>query len=472
VLGKRRLGWVLPLIVVDVATLALCFLAAYHLRVLLNHPLGRTAGSLSYYVWLLGLIVPLWLGLLALMGGYGMEWFSRSRAWLAVRVSALGLLLLTGGLFLSKEAEVNRSLLVLVAGLSALGLWAGRGVFRGWLRRRQRDDRWVRQALVVGTDERAGRLIAALQRYPEAGWSVKGCVSLNPAEHGRMVFGVPVIGSLEDLPTLLLEGRTIVDEVFFATSPDRHDQLAEALEACEQLGVDTRVMADLYRPAHAHPFVEELFGLPFYGFSPTLTRQWALTVKLGLDIAVASLLLLVTLPLLAALAILIKITSPGLVCFHQERSGLHGRRFRMHKLRTMVVGAEELREQVAHLNRLSGPVFKAVDDPRVTGLGRFLRRFSLDELPQLLNVLKGEMTLVGPRPLPLYEASQLKGAQRRRLAMRPGLTGLWQVSGRSSVDFDEWMRLDLKYVDEWSLWPDLKILARTIPAIFRGEVPR
>jgi lipopolysaccharide/colanic/teichoic acid biosynthesis glycosyltransferase len=141
----------------------------------------------------------------------------------------------------------------------------------------------------------------------------------------------------------------------------------------------------------------------------------------------------------------------------------------MYKFRTMIEGAEQMRDQLAHLNEMGGPVFKIADDPRLTAVGRFLRRTSLDELPQLWNVLKGEMSLVGPRPLPVYEASRIKGAQRRRLAMRPGLTGLWQVSGRNTVDFDGWMQLDLLYVDRWSLGLDLKILLRTIPVVLRGE---
>jgi exopolysaccharide biosynthesis polyprenyl glycosylphosphotransferase len=462
----------LQLIVSDLVTLVLCFLLAYHLRVLLNRPLGRVAGPLSYYLWLLAVIVPLWLALVAVMGGYGVEWLSRSRAWLAARVSATGLVLLTAVLFLFKEAEVNRSLLVLFAGLSGPGLCAGRGLVQAWLRRRGRDGRWLRQVLVVGTDERAAHLVKALERYPEAGWCVRGCISLDAAEHSLTDFGAPVIGCLQDLPALLLEGDTVVDEVFFATSSDRLDQLAEALEACEQLGVDTRVMTDFYRPAHARPFVEELLGLPFFGFSATLTRQWHLAVKRGMDIIVSTLILAATVPLLGAVGILIRTTSAGPVLFRQERVGLHGRPFWMYKFRTMVAGAEDLRHQVSHLNRLTGPVFKAALDPRVTRLGRLLRRWSLDELPQLWNIVLGQMSLVGPRPLPIYESSQLKGAKRRRLAMRPGLTGLWQVSGRNAVDFEEWMRLDLIYVDKWSLWLDLKILARTIPAVLRGEGAR
>src|SRR5262249_34529313 len=173
-------------------------------------------------------------------------------------------------------------------------------------------------------------------------------------------------------------------------------------------------------------------------------------------------------PLLALVAVVIKLTSPGPVIFEQERAGFHGRRFRMYKFRTMVAGAEDFRDRVAHLNEMSGAGFKASGDPRLTSVGRFLRKGSLDELPQFVNVLKGEMSLVGPRPLPLYEASRIKGAQRRRLAMRPGITGLWQVGGRNMVDFDEWMRMDLLYVDQWSLALDLTILARTIPGGLSG----
>src|SRR5206468_13000853 len=179
----------------------------------------------------------------------------------------------------------------------------------------------------------------------------------------------------------------------------------------------------------------------------------------------ASVLILLGLPLFVIIGLLVRLTSSGSMVFRQARAGFHGRRFWMYKFRTMVDGAEHMREQVAHLNAMSGPVFKATDDPRLTPVGGFLRKLSLDELPQLFNVLKGEMSLVGPRPLPVYEASRIKGAQRRRLAMRPGITGLWQVTGRSAVDFDEWMRLDLLYVDRWSVGLDLSILLRTIPAV-------
>jgi exopolysaccharide biosynthesis polyprenyl glycosylphosphotransferase len=361
----------------------------------------------------------------------------------------------------------REAIAVAFAAVAALGLWIERGLVHGWLRRARHGDRWARVALVVGTDERAKRLIAALRRYPEAGWVVRGCISLDVAELHQVVEDTPVIGSLRDLPSMLQEG--VVDEVFFAVPPQRLDEITEALEVCESLGVDTRVLVDLYRPAQAHAFVEELFTLPFYGFSPTLTRQGVLAAKRVLDLVGACTLLVAGAPLFLVIGLMIKLTSRGPVIFRQERAGFHGRRFWMYKFRTMVQSAERRREEVAHLNEMSGPVFKATDDPRLTVVGPFLRGLSLDELPQLVNVLKGEMSLVGPRPLPVYEASLIKGAQRRRLAMRPGMTGLWQVSGRNAIDFDGWMQMDLLYVDRWSLGLDFEILLRTVPVVLRGQ---
>lgn len=467
-LGKRRAAWVLRLVVADGLALVVSFVVAHRFRVLLDQPLGRVAGRLEHYLWLLGLILPVWVGLLGALGAYGVRWITRSRAWLVLRVSAIGFVLLTASLFLVKESEVNRSVLALFAAVSGVGLWGERELVRAWLRRARHGDRWARVALVVGTDDRAKRVIFALRQYPEAGWVVRGCVSLDAGRLGLTVEGAPVIASLADLPEVL-QGDEVVDEVFFAVAPERLDQIADALETCESLGVDARVLVDLYRPVQAHPFVEELFALPFFGFSPTLTHQGVLAAKRLVDIVGAVILLIAGFPLFLVIALAIKLTSRGPVIFRQERAGFHGRRFRMYKFRTMVRGAERMRDQVGHLNDMTGPVFKAADDPRLTRLGRGLRKLSLDELPQLLNVLKGEMSLVGPRPLPVYEASRIKGAQRRRLAVRPGMTGLWQVSGRNAVDFDAWMQMDLFYVDHWSLGLDLKILLRTIPVVLRGE---
>jgi lipopolysaccharide/colanic/teichoic acid biosynthesis glycosyltransferase len=195
----------------------------------------------------------------------------------------------------------------------------------------------------------------------------------------------------------------------------------------------------------------------------------ALMAKRVLDVALAAAVLAASAPALAIAAVLIKLSSPGPAIFRQTRVGLNGRRFTVYKLRTMVEGAEQLLPSFAHRNVMSGPAFKDPDDARVTPIGRVLRRFSLDELPQLVNVLQGDMSLVGPRPLPVHEAVAISDVYRRRFRMKPGLTCLWQVSGRNDVKFAEWMKYDLDYVDGWSLWLDTKLLLKTIPVIVSGR---
>jgi exopolysaccharide biosynthesis polyprenyl glycosylphosphotransferase len=197
---------------------------------------------------------------------------------------------------------------------------------------------------------------------------------------------------------------------------------------------------------------------------------WPLLVKRILDLVISFTLLVVLAPLFLAVAALIKLTSDGPVFFRQERMGVNKRRFIIYKFRTMVPNAEEMLGALEDLNEVTGPVFKIMDDPRITSIGKFLRRTSIDELPQLFNILKGDMSLVGPRPLPVRDYQGFnQDWQRRRFTVRPGITCLWQVNGRSAIPFEQWMRLDLQYMDEWSLWLDLKILARTIPAVLRGS---
>jgi exopolysaccharide biosynthesis polyprenyl glycosylphosphotransferase len=227
---------------------------------------------------------------------------------------------------------------------------------------------------------------------------------------------------------------------------------------------------DLFPHTRARVELEELDGVPLLSFATTPTNPLQLMLKRVLDIALASFLLLIGMPIAGMIALTIKLTSGGgSVLFRQTRCGLNGRSFTLYKFRTMVEGAEERRRELMHLNEMDGPVFKLRSDPRVTRLGRLLRRFSLDELPQLWNVLRGDMSLVGPRPPIPEEVAQYQRWQRRRLAMKPGLTCLWQISGRNDLDFDRWMQLDLEYIDSWSPLLDLKILLKTVPVVLSGR---
>lgn len=244
----------------------------------------------------------------------------------------------------------------------------------------------------------------------------------------------------------------------------------EAIRACELEGVEVWLVAEFFGTQISRPSFDDLYGRPVLVFRCTPEVSWQSLLKQLLDFVLAAVLLLSFSWFYAIVALLIKFTSPGPVFFRQQRSGINGRPFTLYKFRTMVTNAEQLKHELAAMNEMTGPVFKVTRDPRITPIGKILRKFSIDELPQLYNVLKGEMSLVGPRPLPVDETRRFNDlAHRRRLSVKPGLTCLWQISGRNDVkDFRDWVRLDLEYIDNWSFWLDLKILWRTVPIVLTG----
>jgi len=261
-----------------------------------------------------------------------------------------------------------------------------------------------------------------------------------------------------------------IDEVLVTLPPNKYGPLVEAIvRHCEEQGVVVRVRAEMFDLQVARSYVDELEGLPVVTIRSGPQDDWRLVAKRLIDVLASAVLLIVLTPLLAAVAWLIRADSPGPVFFAQERIGLNKRRFSLWKFRTMVDGADERQAELEHLNEVEGPVFKIKNDPRITRIGKFLRRFSIDELPQLFNVLKGDMSLVGPRPLPVRDVERIDiSAHKRRFSIKPGITCLWQVNGRSNVDFEHWVRLDLEYIDRWSLGLDLIILLKTIPAVVKG----
>ncbi len=281
------------------------------------------------------------------------------------------------------------------------------------------------------------------------------------------VGGFPVVADLASLFDLLT--REVVDEVVLAVPTRQLGELEPVLVRCQELGVRVRVALRPFPHLQPHVEVEALNGIPLLTFATSPIAPFALFVKRVIDVVASMAALLLLSPLWLLIVAAVRFTSRGPVLYRQVRCGLHGRRFTLLKFRTMVENADRMRAEVEHLNVMDGPVFKAPSDPRVTPIGHLLRRSSLDELPQLLNVLVGDMALVGPRPPIPEEVEQYEPWQRRRLAMKPGITCLWQISGRSNLDFATWMELDLAYIDHWSLWLDTKILALTVPAVFSGR---
>lgn len=346
---------------------------------------------------------------------------------------------------------------------------ASRLLIRATLRQARKHGLDQRNILIVGSGPRACKFAQTIESRPELGYRIMGYVDQQwPGLEALIASGQPVVADFEGLDEFL---RTnIVDEVVIAL-PFRslHSQAAQVAAACEVQGITIRVLSNVFDLTIVNSRSDDAEAGLLMTHYTGLQEGWRTDAKRLFDILASSLLLLLSSPLLLLIAALIKVTDPGPVFFAQSRVGLSKRRFKMYKFRTMVVNAEQRMRQLEHLNEVSGPVFKLKDDPRVTPIGKLLRKSSLDELPQLINVLKGEMSLVGPRPLPVrdYEGFN-QDWQRRRFSVRPGLTCLWQIAGRSSIPFETWMQLDLQYIDRWSFWLDMQILARTIPAVLRG----
>lgn len=261
-----------------------------------------------------------------------------------------------------------------------------------------------------------------------------------------------------------------VDEVFITLPRDQYSHVVDTIvRLCEEQGIIVRLRADLFKLKIARWQVDEFDGMPIVTIRSGPPDGWHLLAKRLFDVCASTILLLAMTLIFGIVALLIKLDSPGPVFFRQERVGLNKRYFRLFKFRTMVEGAEHQQEILESLNEADGPVFKIRHDPRTTHIGKFLRRYSIDEFPQLFNVLKGEMSLVGPRPLPVRDVQRIDAQwHRRRFSVRPGVTCLWQVSGRSDVTFDDWVRMDLEYIDQWSLSLDMKILMKTVPAVLKG----
>ncbi len=334
----------------------------------------------------------------------------------------------------------------------------------------------TRNVLIIGTRERAQEMIRTILNNPDSGYTLLGCLETTDKQDrvGLKVYrDVEIIGTLGTFPTLLLEKT--VDEVIFALPLKIVEDVNEYISFAEELGVNVRIMPDfqiqqiMFQPNTARVYLDQFIGQPTIALSSVSPREGELFVKTLIDYTGALAGLILLSPLFIVVAVLIKLTSPGPVFFIQERCGLNGRKFGLIKFRTMVVDAEKKLAELMAKNEMDGPVFKMKDDPRITPIGRFLRRTSIDELPQLFNVLRGEMSLVGARPPIPAEVELYKPWQRRRLSMKPGLTCIWQVSGRNNIEFERWMRLDLQYIDNWSLLLDFKLLLLTIKEVFSGD---
>jgi len=368
---------------------------------------------------------------------------------------------------------VNRSFLAIFWFLTTALVILSRTVIRVFLSYARRHGKNLRNMLVIGTNPRALQLVDRIQQKPELGYRILGFADENWSgldESKKQ--GLPIVCDLDTLPAYVR--RNIVDEVVLAL-PIRsfHTYASQIAAACEQQGIIVRFLPNIFDLKESRHRSDEFDGDPLISHDTTITDFWGLTIKRAIDIVVSLSAIILISPVMLLAALLVKLTSPGPIFFVQKRLGLNKRMFNIYKFRTMVVDAEARLKDLEHLNEANGAVFKIKKDPRVTFIGAFLRKTSIDELPQLFNVLKGEMSLVGPRPLQVrdYELFETHCGdwQRKRFSVRPGITCLWQIKGRSSTTFEKWMELDLQYIRTWSLWLDLEILAKTVPAVLRGS---
>ena len=323
--------------------------------------------------------------------------------------------------------------------------------------------------MVVGTGQSAVKLGEQLQQAAKYGIRLRGFwdESDPPAKrHIQLGDEEYPVYPLSDLSEML--HRVVIDEVIFAVSSQRLAELEDIFLMCDEEGIRTRVVVDFFPHVNSDVYLDRLGPAPLLTFSAAPHDEIRLLVKRAIDFVLALAAIILLAPFMLLIAALIRLTSPGPAIFRQVRCGLNGRKFVFYKFRSMCENAEDLKPALRHLNRKS-TAFKIPDDPRLTRIGKWLRKFSIDEWPQLWNVLRGDMSLVGPRPAVPEEVEQYKRWQRRRLRMRPGLTCLWAVEGRDRLDFDTWMKLDMQYIDNWSLALDWKIILRTIPRVLTGK---
>jgi exopolysaccharide biosynthesis polyprenyl glycosylphosphotransferase len=380
---------------------------------------------------------------------------------------AAACLLVIAALF--KIRMITFPFLILFWSINSLALLASRALLRRLLGGIRKYGRNLRYTIILGTNSRALAFARLLRGKPE--WGYRNLGFVDDPWSGLTDFyrtGNSLVSDFDGLAEFLR--NNIVDEVaIYLPLRSLHAQASAVAALCEQHGITVRYDSDVFGVSTKRTPAEDFDADPYFVHSREHRDGWAFVLKRLFDICSSFALLLLFLPLLVIAACLIKLTSPGPVFFLQERIGTNKRRFHIWKFRTMVPEAESLMPQLEAKNEVSGPVFKIKNDPRITPIGKWMRRTSIDELPQLVNVLKGDMSLVGPRPLPVRDFHGFsEDWQRRRFSVRPGITCLWQVQGRSAIGFEQWMELDLKYLDEWSLWLDLKILAMTIPAVVKG----
>ncbi len=414
-----------------------------------------TIASISDYLVVLFVVVSIWCFMLYLNGMYRSI---RTRTLFEIvgiitKSTFFAILAFGTVIFLFKLVFVSRMFFALLIVTSVTFLLLEKIAVFSFMQYVLRRGLNYKSLLIVGTGRRAADFINRIQNHPEWGLNIIGAVDDEPGRGIKKVKDIKIIGTLKDISKIL--HKHAVDEVIFVVPRLRLNYIEDAVNACETEGIKATIVMDLFdlKIARAHP--TDIDGIPLLTFETTVAKEWQLYVKRAMDVALSGLGIIILSPLLLIVVVLIKLTSSGPVLFKQHRLGLNGRKFVLYKFRTMYQGAQEILSKVENLNEMDGPDFKKKKIHWITPVGRLIRKFSIDEFPQLFNVFVGHMSLIGPRPTVPDEVSLYRTWQRRRFSMKPGITCLWQIRGRNKLGFEEWMKLDLEYLDNWSLWFDL-----------------
>ena len=445
-IDQRKRIFAVILWVSDLSLTTASFFLAYSLRSLFDLK-DHTLMSIQVYLWLLAIILPTWALLLPLFRVYSEPTLAPTQIARLLKAIVGALLVVTALVTFVNPETNNRFILIFTLVIDCILLVSYRVILKRSTKRGALD---VRHVAVIGSGSAAHEFARTIESH--------------------RFWGLKLVGvfAKDDVRGLLKDGG--VDELILVVDQESLNEFTDTFLLCEELGVTARVVLNFFPHSIARMELHEFDGFPLLSFSTTPTNEALMFVRRILDVVLATFILVIAGPLIMLpTAILIRLTSPGPVLFRQKRCGLNGRQFVMYKFRSMVNNAEQLRVEVEGLNEMDGPVFKSSRDPRITTIGKIIRRFSFDELPQVFNVLRGDMSLVGPRPPLPDEVARYERWQRRRLSMKPGMTCLWQISGRNEVSFEDWMKLDLTYIDNWSLLLDLKILLKTVPVVLLGR---
>jgi exopolysaccharide biosynthesis polyprenyl glycosylphosphotransferase len=455
------------ILVMDTIVTILAYILAYYSRIL-YHP-DYTSDFYSHLA-LLPLILALFAGLVSYQSAYKSPRSQNllTHAWIIFRGSVISFAVLMSLFFIFKIQFVSRYVIFIFFIFEFISIFSIRAFVQWYFKRSVKEGKNRLNILIIGTGDRAKELSEKLKRQTAWGIKVLGHLDPDHSRIGTMVLDAPVIGTVSDIEKCLKE--FVVDEVIIAIPRTLLNDVEKIYQACEEEGIKLRFMADVFNLQVARMGLIQLGVIPLLTLEPVAQNEIKLLVKRCFDLSITFLFMPVILPLIAIIAIAIKLDSTGPVFFIQQRVGFRKHLFPMIKFRSMHVDAEERMKEIEHLNEAEGPIFKIENDPRVTRVGKFLRKTSLDELPQLFNVIRGEMSLVGPRPMSIRDVNLFeKGIQRKRFSVKPGLTCIWQISGRSNLPFEKWLELDLKYIESWTLWLDVVILLKTMPAVLLSK---